>query len=298
MASSLELRFSMNPGQGMNSGQEILEDDDVEELMATPLWKYVTKISDMVAAINSAPKGYKSPNYEKVRTTLLDKEQNKVRQALNPLMQDRSTHGVSIMSDGWSNIKNQQLINIMAISGGKAIFINGHDVSSVGKNTTNIAELPIKAIDYVGQSNVVQVVTDNAANRNAAGAIIQLRASLVSMALSKQWGYLKRTTSAPEQHDIVQQTVLDEDFWRKSGRVLKISKPIYKMLRFSDTEQPIIGEVYEQMDTMLGSIKDILSNDPVVCDLIHELVVARRDKMNIPLHCLAYVLVPKYYTNS
>ncbi|KAG5517471.1 hypothetical protein RHGRI_038021 [Rhododendron griersonianum] len=114
----------------------------------------------------------------------------------------------------------------------------------------------------------------------------------------KQWGYLKRTTSAPEQHDIVQQTVLDEDFWRKSERVLKITKPIYKMLRFSDTEQPIIGEVYEQMDTMLGSIKDILSNDPVVCDLIHELVVARRDKMNIPLHCLAYVLVPKYYTNS
>ncbi|KAF7153785.1 hypothetical protein RHSIM_Rhsim01G0022100 [Rhododendron simsii] len=70
------------------------------------------------------------------------------------------------------------------------------------------------------------------------------------------------------------------------------------MLRFSDTDQPIIGEVYEQMETVLGSIKDILSNDPVVCDLIHELVVARWDKMNIPLHCLAYVLVPKYHTNS
>ncbi|KAG5542097.1 hypothetical protein RHGRI_021826 [Rhododendron griersonianum] len=347
-------------------------------LMRSPLW------ADMVAAINTAPKGYNSPNYEKVRTTLLDKEQNKVRHDLNPLMQDWSTHGVSIMSDGWSNIKNQQLINIMAVFGGKAIFINGHDVSSVEKNATNIAKLLFKAIDYVGPSNVIQVVTDNAANCKAAGAIIQrkynhifwfgclahtlnllmkdiakcehpslsfvdetykrgkavvkyiknhsacqslfksfsrlellkskktrfghhftviqrlvkVRASLVSMALSKQWGYLKMTTSAPEQHDIIQQTVLDEDFWRKSERVLKITKPIYKMLRFSDNDQPIIGEVYEQMDTMLGSIKDILSNDPVVCDLIHKLVVARLDKMNIPLHCLAYVLVPKYYTNS
>ncbi|KAF7145681.1 hypothetical protein RHSIM_Rhsim04G0171400 [Rhododendron simsii] len=31
--------FFMDPGQGMNSEQEILEDDDVEEPTATPLWK-------------------------------------------------------------------------------------------------------------------------------------------------------------------------------------------------------------------------------------------------------------------
>ncbi|XP_057469642.1 uncharacterized protein LOC130758708 [Actinidia eriantha] len=347
-------------------------------VVRSPLW------ADMVYAINNAPKGYTSPNYEKVRTTLLDKEQNKVRQALTPLMQDWSTHGVSIISDGWSNIKNQHLINIMAVSGGKAIFINWHDVSSMEQNATNIAELLFKAIDYVGPSNVVQVVTDNAANCKAAGTIIQrkyghifwsgclahtlnllmkdiaksehpslsfvdetykrgkavvkyiknhsscqflfksfsplellkskktrfghhfiviqrlvkVRASLVSMALSKQWESLRRTTSTPEQHDLIQHTVLDDDFWRKAERVLKITKPIYKMLRFSDTDQPIIGEVYEQMDTMLGTIKDVLSADPVVCELVPKLVMARWDKMNIPLHCLAYVLVPKYYTNS
>ena len=68
------------------------------------------------------------------------------------------------------------------------------------------------------------------------------------------------------------------------------------MLRFCDTDQPVIGEVYEQMDTMLGKINDILANDPVVYDLIHKMVVERWDKMNIPLHCLAYILVTKYYT--
>ncbi|XP_028123521.1 uncharacterized protein LOC114320660 [Camellia sinensis] len=152
----------------------------------------------MVTAINNAPKGYKSPNYEKVRTNLLDIEQSKVQQSLNPLMQDWSIHGVSIVSDGWSNLKNQTLINIMAVSGGKAIFINGHDVSSKEKNATNIADLFFKAIEFVGPSNVVQVVTDNATNCKAARAIIQ-----------HKW-----------------------------------------------------------------------------------------DKMNMPLHCLAYILVPKYYTNS
>ncbi|GFZ08890.1 hypothetical protein Acr_20g0006980 [Actinidia rufa] len=115
----------------------------------------------------------KAPNYEKIRTSLLDKEQSKVQRALNPLMQDRSTHGLSIASDGWSNLKNQQLINTMAMSGGRAVFVNGHDVSGMEKNGLNIAEFIFKAIDFVGPSNVVQVVTDNASHCKAAGAIIQ-----------------------------------------------------------------------------------------------------------------------------
>ncbi|KAK9283395.1 hypothetical protein L1049_011637 [Liquidambar formosana] len=61
----------------------------------------------------------------------------------------------------------------MAVSGGKAMFINGHDVATMEKNAPNIAELLLKAIDYVGPSNAVQVVTDNAANCKAAGAIIE-----------------------------------------------------------------------------------------------------------------------------
>ncbi|KAL7184648.1 hypothetical protein ACSBR2_026736 [Camellia fascicularis] len=91
---------------------------------------------------------------------------------------------------------------------------------------------------------------------------------------------------------------MDDDFWRKAKRVLTITKHIYKMLRFSDSDKAVIKKVYELMDTMLGNIKDTHSNDPIVYDLILQFVVERWDKMNIPLHCLAYILVPKYYTNS
>ncbi len=55
------------------------------------------------------------------------------------------------------------------------------------------------------------------------------------------------------------------------------------MLRFCDTDQPIIGEVYEQMNTMLRNIEEILATDPVVYDLINKVVVERWDKMSIPL---------------
>ncbi|KAL7184660.1 hypothetical protein ACSBR2_026747 [Camellia fascicularis] len=186
--------------------------------------------ANMVTAINDAPKGYKSPNYEKVRTNLLDKEQHKVQQSLNPLMQDWSIHGVSIVSDGWSNLKNQTLINIMAISG---------------------------VIEFVGPSNAVQAVTDNATNYKAAGAIIQLK--LLSPYFES----------------------LDEDIVKCEDPALLFVDKSYKR----DSDKAVIGEVYVLMDIVLGNIKDTLSNDLI-------------DKMNIPLYCLAYILVHKYYTNS
>ncbi|GAB2289937.1 hypothetical protein Dimus_038075 [Dionaea muscipula] len=118
------------------------------------------------------------------------------------------------------------------------------------------------------------------------------------MVISNHWETLRGGSSDANQHDTVKKTVMDDDFWSKAKSVLKITKPIYKMLRFCDTDKAINGEVYEQMDTMLGNIKDILAADPVVYYLVHNIVVERWNKMNIPLHCLAYILVPKYYTHS
>ena len=51
------------------------------------------------------------------------------------------------------------------------------------------------------------------------------------------------------------------------------------------------------MDSMLGQIKDIVElKDPILYDHIHTHVVKRWDHLNVPLHALAYVLTPKYYS--
>jgi hypothetical protein len=53
------------------------------------------------------------------------------------------------------------------------------------------------------------------------------------------------------------------------------------------------------MDNMLGQIKDIVRpKDAILYDHIHKLVVKRWDNLNVPLHALAYVLTPKYYSSS
>ena len=53
------------------------------------------------------------------------------------------------------------------------------------------------------------------------------------------------------------------------------------------------------MDSILGQIKDIVeSKDLILYDHIHTHVVKRWDHLNVPLHALAYVLTPKYYSPS
>ena len=71
------------------------------------------------------------------------------------------------------------------------------------------------------------------------------------------------------------------------------------MIKFADSDRPVIGEVYEQMDSMLGQIKDIVEpRDTTLYNYIRVEVQNRWEMLNIPLHALAYVLTPKYYHPS
>jgi len=331
----------------------------------------------MVKAINKAPAGYRSPGYEKARTVLLEKEKSKVKRALTRFTDGWTDSGVSIVSDGWTNVRNQHLINILGVSSTGAVFLGAHDSSSISATSQNIADILLKTIDEVGPINVIQVITDNAANCKAAGKIIEekyphifwsgclvhtlnllmhdiikhkectwmnvlykrgkklikfitghtrvnafygtysklkllklaktrfgsyfltfrrllrVRQALGAMVMSDEWDEI---STDREGMDAAKDTVLDSSFWTQVRYCLQFTKPIYNMIRFADSDQPVIGEVYEQMDTMLGLMKDIVHpRDPQLYDFIRKTVEKRWEKLNIPLHCLAYVLTPKYY---
>jgi hypothetical protein len=122
--------------------------------------------------INKAPKGYKSPSYEKAKTVLLDKEREKIQRALTRFTKDWGDFGVSIVSDGWTNVRNQYLINVLGVSATGAVFLAAHD-SSIITSSQNIAKILLKTINNVGPSNLIQVITDNAAICKGAGKIIE-----------------------------------------------------------------------------------------------------------------------------
>jgi hypothetical protein len=339
-------------------------------VLRSPYWH------DMLRAINEkAPQGYKSPSYEKARTVLLDREKAKIQAGLSRFTNEWSDVGVSIVSDGWTSVRNQHLINVIGVFASGAVFLAAHDSSSISATSQNISELLLKTIDEVGPFNVIQVITDNATNCKGAGKIIErmhphifwsgclvhtlnllmhdivkhkecgwinqlykrgkqvikyiiehtrvnyiyntysrlqilkiaqtrfasyyltfrrllkVRQALAGMVMSDEWDDL---SSDKEGALAVKNTVLDSQFWTQVRYVLQFTKPI--LIKFLDSDRPIIGEVYEQMDSMLGMIKDIVEpKDVDMYNLIRVEMEKQWEMLNIPLHALAYVLTPKYY---
>jgi hypothetical protein len=79
-------------------------------VLRTPYWH------EMVQAISGAPKGYKSLRYVKARTLGLDRERAKIHGALGKFRNALNHYEVSIVSDGWTNVKGRPLINIIGVS--------------------------------------------------------------------------------------------------------------------------------------------------------------------------------------
>lgn len=70
-------------------------------------------------------------------------------------------------------MKNKALINVIASNSRGSMFLYAEDFSGVEKTGEAIAEFLLKAMEEIGESNVLQVVTDNAANCKAAGREIE-----------------------------------------------------------------------------------------------------------------------------
>ncbi|KAK2457259.1 hypothetical protein QL285_004554 [Trifolium repens] len=336
---------------------------------------------EMVMAINKGPEGYKPPSSEKARTTLLDECKRHVDKDLAPIKDTWYHHGVSIVSDGWSNIKHKPLINVLAVNSRSAMFMYAEDFSGVEKTGIAIAEFLIQAIEEIGPSNVLQVVTDNAANCKAAGKEVQkvykhifwspcvvhtLNLIFKDFAEAFEWLYntykqgktivkyilnhsqvlaifransklelLKVAKTRFASHYILLNRLLDcrealattvvlnswkewvrqgdentrkmgslvagtitsESFWEEVENVVKITKPIYLLIKFADGEGPKMGEFYEKMDVMLGEINEIMKkNKYASCySQMEKIITDRWTKMNYTIHCLGFALTPRFY---
>ncbi|KAJ9543423.1 hypothetical protein OSB04_023130 [Centaurea solstitialis] len=336
---------------------------------------------EMVNAIRKAPEGYKAPSSEKARTVLLDECVRDVEKDLTPFKDTWYSQGISIVSDGWSNIKHKPLINVLAVNSRGAMFMYAEDFSGVEKTGAAIAEFLNKAIESVGPSNVLSVVTDNAANCKAAGkevekvykhifwspccvhtlnlifkdfanefdwldetyskgktivkyflnhgqalSIFRENSNLELLKVAKtrfasHYILLKRLMKCREalsttislnswrdwvkqgdEHtkmigQLVVETIRDENFWEQVEDILKVTKPLFLMVKFCDGEGPKMGEIYERMDNMLGKIKDVMEDTMYSSSFpeVEQIIVKRWDKMTIPLHCLGFALSPRFY---
>ncbi|KAH7299309.1 hypothetical protein KP509_24G004800 [Ceratopteris richardii] len=131
-------------------------------LLNSNQWKTMVKAISEVGPCQ----GWSGPSYSDMRTTKIDEEKKRIDLSLAPMREKWFRYGCTILSDGWRERKNRGIINILVSCPIGTFFLRAVEVGKKGKKTTGvfIYRHIKKAIEEVGSSNVVQVVTNNASN--------------------------------------------------------------------------------------------------------------------------------------
>jgi hypothetical protein len=116
---------------------------------------------EMVRKIIDVGPGYTPPGYNKMRTSLLDKRVTRVQGLMGDLKQSWILTGCSIVMDGWTDIQQRPLLNIIVTSSTGPYFLRAIDCIGKLKDATFMFEVLKDAIDEVGPSNAVHVIIEH-----------------------------------------------------------------------------------------------------------------------------------------
>ena len=122
--------------------------------------------------------GIEPPSPYEIKNKYLDMEYKDMEDYVNIQREKWKTYGCTIMSDGWTGPTKLSIINFMVYSKGSTIFLKSVDASDKIKNNKYIYGLLKDVIKEVGETNVVQIVTDNGSAFVKAGKLLMKKYNL------------------------------------------------------------------------------------------------------------------------
>ena len=109
------------------------------------------------------------PSYNAVRTRLLTAKRIDVEKKVDEKLGNSiGKYGVTICCDGWDNIQNRPLLNVVQCGPNGDLFLGTIDTTNNHKDHQYVASQIHPFLEKVGVHNVVQVCTDNAPVMTAA----------------------------------------------------------------------------------------------------------------------------------
>ncbi|XP_061356627.1 uncharacterized protein LOC133301047 [Gastrolobium bilobum] len=128
---------------------------------------------EMFDAVCSLGAGFKAPTYHMLRGDLLNNQVDDVKKLLQSYRAVWKHTGCTIMADGWTDRCRRTLINFLVYFPKGTFFVKSVDASHASKTAELLYQLFKEIVLFVGPENVVQIVTDNAANYVAAGRLLE-----------------------------------------------------------------------------------------------------------------------------
>ncbi|XP_049934414.1 uncharacterized protein LOC126410179 [Nymphaea colorata] len=126
-------------------------------------------MADVIASIGP---GFKMQSYHQLRGKILQDTVKEVSEHCNQLKLSWKETGCSIMSDGWTDTRSRTLVNFLVYCPKGTMFLKSLDLSDVPKTAEILFNVFDNVIQEVGPTNIVQFITDNAANYRATGDLL------------------------------------------------------------------------------------------------------------------------------
>ena len=120
---------------------------------------YYQPMIDSIAAIGP---GFKGPSFYELRGPLLKNVVHEVNDFLLDIKNDWKVYGCSLMSDGWTNQKQQPIMNFLVYCPRGAMFLKSIDTSGLTKDADTLFNIFDSVVQEIGVEYIVQLMTDNA----------------------------------------------------------------------------------------------------------------------------------------
>lgn len=124
--------------------------------------------------------------------------------------------------------------------------------------------------------------------------------------MDDEWKNYKGDKGIEAKTSEIKFLIMNDEKWDSIDYFLKFTEPIVDMLRSADIDGPKLHLIYDMWDSMIEKVKKVIFENEGKdfisgqsnFDTIHNILMARWNKSNTSLHCMAHYLVPKYYHES
>ncbi|GAV88827.1 LOW QUALITY PROTEIN: DUF659 domain-containing protein/Dimer_Tnp_hAT domain-containing protein, partial [Cephalotus follicularis] len=116
--------------------------------------------------------GFKGSLYHEIRAGLLKDCKKECQLLVETYRSNWEKNGCTIMVDGWTDNRQRTLINFLVYCPARLTFIKSVDASDAVKDAPTLDNLFFEVVEWVGPSNVVNMITNNTANYTSARRLL------------------------------------------------------------------------------------------------------------------------------
>lgn len=142
-----------------------------------------------------------------------------------------------------------------------------------------------------------------------ASRVRRLKEALEKMVMDADWKNFRVNGKTPTELKArdIKDLLVSDGWWDKVDYFLSFTEPMVKFLRIGDMDSCVLPYIYDMWDSTVEEVKrrifdhedqDLKEGYSTFFNAIHEILEARWNKSNTPLHCMAHSLLPKYYSEN